>query len=186
MKEFGKGQKSIDLMNTRSLMDSMDKLTEKKSKAKQLKENGNAAFQQKAYSDAENFYSAAIELDSGSRLLWTNRAACRNTMKKYDEAISDCNTALSIDPECSRTIAEKGNALLGLKRFDEAKEVYESLRSLGKDASADFHLKKLHDVQDRVSQLSTVTLLRSVRIKISKKFPKAAVKKTKKQKRRQK
>ena len=169
IKEFGKGQRSIDLMNTRSLMDSMDKLqielTEKKSKAKQLKENGNAAFQKKEYSDAENFYSAAIELDIGSRLLWTNRAACRNTMEKYHEAISDCNTALSIDPECSRSITEKGNALLSLRRFDEAKEVFETLRSMGKDASADFHLKKLHDIQDKVSQLNTVNQIRFARIK---------------------
>ena len=155
-------------MNTRSLMNSMDKLqieiTEKKLKAKQLKENGNASFQKKAYLDAENFYSAAIELDIESRPLWTNRAACRNTMKNYDGAISDCNAALSIDPECSRSITEKGNALMGLRRFDEAKEVFESLRSLGRDASADFHLKKLHDVQDRISQ-NSVTLLRFFRIR---------------------
>ena len=74
-----------------------------------------------------------------------------------------------------------------MRRFDEAKEVFESLRPLGREASADFYLKKLHDIQDRISPLNSVTLILQNQIEISVKFPKAAVKKTKKkQKRRQK
>ena len=74
-------------------------------------------------------------------------------MKKYQEAISDCDSALSIDPEnfgpkCTKSITEKGHALLGLERFDEAKECYESLRSLGEDASVENLLKKLRDIQE--------------------------------------
>ena len=129
--------------------------TERKNKANQLKEKGNAAFHNKKYLDAEKFYSEAIELNTRSRPLWTSRAGCRNTMKKYEEAISDCDSGLSIDPKCSRSIIEKGIALVGLRRFDEAKEVFESLRPLGRYASADFHMKKLHDAQDRISQVKT-------------------------------
>ena len=69
-------------------------------------------------------------------------------MKKYQEAISDCDSALSIDPKCTKSITEKGNALLGLERFDEAKECYESLRSLGEDAFVENLLKKLRDIQE--------------------------------------
>ena len=69
-------------------------------------------------------------------------------MKKYQEAIADCNSALSIDPKCTQSITQKGNALLGLERFDEAKGCYESLRTLGENESADNLLKKLHDVQE--------------------------------------
>ena len=69
-------------------------------------------------------------------------------MKKYQEAMSDCNSALSIDPKCTQSITQKGNALLGLERFDEASECYESLRTLGENESADNLLKKLHDVQE--------------------------------------
>ena len=155
--EFQKREKSINLNNTRALMDSMEKMQsevmEKKTKSRQLKEMGNEAIQKRKYLDAEKFYSAALDIDIGSRPLWTNRAACRNLMKKYEEAISDCNTALSIDSKCRRSITEKGNALLSLRRFDEAKEVYESLRSLGETSSTDSLLKKLHDVQDRISLL---------------------------------
>ena len=69
-------------------------------------------------------------------------------MKKYEEAISDCETALSIDSKCIRSITQKGNALLGLSRFDEAKDCYKSLRSLGEEKSADKLLKKLQDTQE--------------------------------------
>ena len=123
-------------------------IIEQKKQAKKLKEFGNFAYSQKKYDVAEKYYSEAIELNRGCRLLWTNRAACRNTMKKYEEALSDCETALFIDPKCSRTIAQKGNALLNLGRFEEAKESFESLNSLGASASADKHMKKLHDVQE--------------------------------------
>ena len=69
-------------------------------------------------------------------------------MKKYQEAISDCDSALSIDPKCTKSITEKGNALFGLKRFDEAKVCYESLQPLGEDESAEKLLKKLNNVQE--------------------------------------
>ena len=154
VKEFEKQQKSTDLDSTPALMRSAETkhfgFIQKKQLAKELKDNGNKKFKQNKYKDAEDFYSQAIELNRGSRPLWTNRAACRNTMKKFTEAISDCETALSIDPKCTRSTIQKGNALLGLNRFDEASECYESLRSLGEDASAEKNLKKLHDAQDRI------------------------------------
>ena len=138
-------------------MNSMQKFTEvieKKKKADELKQKGNTEFYKKKYLDAERLYSQAIELNIGLRSLWTNRAACRNIMEKFEQAISDCDTALSIDPRCTRTIIQKGNALLGLRRFDEAKEVYESLRSLGDSEAADVNLKKLHDAQDTISDIN--------------------------------
>ena len=154
VKEFEKQQKSIDLDTTPALMNSAETkhlgIIQKKQLAKELKENGNKRFRQKKYNEAENLYSQAIELNRWSRPLWTNRAACRNMMKKFDEAISDCEIALSIDSKCTRSIRQKGNALLDLNRFDEARECYESLRSLGEDASAETNLKKLHDAQDRI------------------------------------
>ena len=121
---------------------------EKKNKARDLKEKGNVAFTKKKFEEAERCYSEAIKLSIGYRPFWTNRAKCRNVMKKYQEAISDCDSALSIDPKCTKSITEKGNALLGLGRFDEAKECYESLRPLGEDQSAEKLLKKLHEVQE--------------------------------------
>ena len=121
---------------------------------KELKEKGNAAFQKKNLQEAEKCYSEAIELNMGSRPLWTNRAICRNAMKKHDEAISDCDYALNINPKCTKSIAQKGNALLHLGLFDQAKVCYESLRPLGEGALADTYLKKLHDAQEKAEGFS--------------------------------
>ena len=46
-------------------------------------------------------------------------------------------------------MTQKGNARLGLGQYDEAKECYESLRSLGQKSTADQYLKKLSDAQER-------------------------------------
>ena len=150
--EFQKRQKSIDDDRKLAIMSSIPRkaaeVIEKKIKARELKEKGNVAFMIKKFEEAERCYSEAIKLNIGYRPFWTNRAKCRNAMKKYQEAISDCDSALSIDPKCTKSIIKKGNALLGLKRFDKAKECYESLRSLGDDVSAEKLLKKLHDVQE--------------------------------------
>ena len=75
---------------------------ENKEKALKLKQKGNDAFQKKKYEVAEKFYSDALQLNLDSRPLWTNRAICRNTMKKHDDALTDCMSALSIDPKCSK------------------------------------------------------------------------------------
>ena len=49
----------------------------------------------------------------------------------------------------TKTIIQKGNALLGLGQFDAAKECYESLRELGENSAADQNLKKLDDIQEK-------------------------------------
>ena len=147
--EFQKRQKSIDSDRKLAIMSSIPKIAteviEKKIKARDLTEKGDIAFMIKKFEEAEKCYSEAIQLNIGYSQFWINRAKCRNAMKKYQEAISDCDSALSIDPKCTKSITEKGNALLGLKRFDEAKECYESLRPLGEDASVEKLLKKETD-----------------------------------------
>ena len=117
--------------------------------SKALKEKGNLKFKRKSFVEAEKIYSEAIELNKGSRPLWTNRAICRNSMKNHKEAISDCESALSLNPKCTKSLVQKGNALIGLGLFDEAKICYESLRPLGEGALADSYLKKVHDAQER-------------------------------------
>ena len=73
-----------------------------KKKALELKEKGNDAFKRKKYEVAENFYSEALRLNSDSKPIRTNRAICRNAMKKHEDALADCMSALSIDPKCTK------------------------------------------------------------------------------------
>ena len=88
-----------------------------------------------------------------SRPLWTNRAICRNAMKKHEEAISDCESPRSITPKCIKSISQKGNALSALGLFDDARVCYESLRQLGEGRLAESYLKKLHNAQERFENL---------------------------------
>ena len=77
-------------------------MIENKKKASKLKEKGNDAFKRRKYEVAEKFYSEALEMNLDSRPLWTNRAICRNIMKKHEDALADCMSALSIDPKCTK------------------------------------------------------------------------------------
>ena len=72
---------------------------ENKKKALKLKEMGDDVFKLERYDVAERFYGEALKLNLDSGPIWTNRAICRNTMKKYEGALADCLAALSIDPK---------------------------------------------------------------------------------------
>ena len=74
-------------------------MIENKKKALKLKQMGNDVFKLKRYEVAEKFYTEALQLNLDSRPVWTNRAICRNTMKKHEDALADCLSALSIDPK---------------------------------------------------------------------------------------
>ena len=153
--KFRKAQKSIDstknLIPFNSFTQSASNLIEQKKQALAVKNEGNAAVQRQDFEMAEKYYTEALELNSASRPIWTNRAACRNIIGKHQEAIYDCEHALSIDPKCSRSITQKGNALLGLEKFAEAKQCYESLRSLNNNSLASDLLKKLQDIQEMIT-----------------------------------
>ena len=48
-----------------------------------------------------------------------------------------------------KSTTQKGDAYLGLGQFDEAKECYESLRTLADNSAVDQYLKKLDEAQER-------------------------------------
>ena len=75
---------------------------DKKRQAIKLKDDGTAAFKKKKYEVAEKLYSEGLEMNLDSRPLWTNRAICRNRMGKYEDALVDSLSALSIDPKCTK------------------------------------------------------------------------------------
>ena len=81
----------------------INEILKNRKRAKDLKESGKELFKWNIFAKAAECYSSAILLNPGDKQLWTNRAICRNRLKKYEEAISDCESALSIDPSCTKS-----------------------------------------------------------------------------------
>ena len=94
-------------------------MIENKKKASKLKEKGNDAFKKKKYEVAEKFYSEALQLNLDSRPVWTNRAICRNTMKKHEDALADCLSALSIDSKNTKKGIQIDEITLPLAGYDD-------------------------------------------------------------------
>ena len=145
VEEFEKRQKSIKpkSLALSDIITIKQRSDQKKAQAEALKNKGNHLFKNKIYIEAEQCYSMALELHPGCRILWTNRAICRNKMRKFDEAISDCDSALTLDPKCFKSIVQKGNAFVNSGRYDLARKCFESLRKLEKESLANTYLKKL-------------------------------------------
>lgn len=89
-----------------------------------MKDKGNDAFSAGNYTDAVNFYTKAIEIDSGNHVLYSNRSAAYAKAGKYDEALKDANKVLDINPTWVKGLSRKVAALIGMKRHDEAFEIF--------------------------------------------------------------
>ncbi|ORX58636.1 U-box-domain-containing protein [Piromyces finnis] len=76
--------------------------------AEKHKLQGNIFFKREQYEEAIKEYTTAIIKDSGNIVYFTNRALCYIRLKKFEEAINDCQKAIEIDK-----FSLKGNYLLG-------------------------------------------------------------------------
>jgi tetratricopeptide (TPR) repeat protein len=81
---------------------------------------GNDFYKAKNYSAAIASYTKAIELDTTSAALLTNRAAASLMLLQYKEAIQDCDAALAIESDNSKAYFRKATALKGLGKLNEA------------------------------------------------------------------
>lgn len=120
--------------------------------ATELKEKGNIALKENRFEDADSLYSEGLDLVKDFKVLWTNRAICRMKMKRYEDAISDCDWALRLDEKCPKAITQTGHAYFELGRFDESREWYQKLRKIGKGALADTYIKRLDVIEKQKSE----------------------------------
>ncbi|XP_072547286.1 tetratricopeptide repeat protein 12 isoform X2 [Salminus brasiliensis] len=96
-------------------------------RAKALKEKGNKAFAQGDYEVAVKFYTEGLEQLRDMQALYTNRAQALIKLKKYKEAISDCEWALKCNDTCIKAHVHMGRAHLALKNFSESRLCYEKI-----------------------------------------------------------
>ncbi|XP_046718070.1 tetratricopeptide repeat protein 12 isoform X2 [Silurus meridionalis] len=92
-----------------------------------LKEKGNQAFALEDYKLAVKMYTEGLEKLRDMPALYTNRAQALIKLKKYKEAISDCEWALKCNEKCIKAYVHMGRAHLGLGHFAESRLCYEKI-----------------------------------------------------------
>src|SRR5581483_3212306 len=89
-------------------------------RAESHKSKGNTHFSKKEYESAAKEYSAAITHNPSNVVYYTNRALCYLKLKKYDNVISDCKVAISMDMNSVKGHYMLGQALTEKADFDSA------------------------------------------------------------------
>jgi STIP1 homology and U-box containing protein 1 len=64
--------------------------------AEQLKDQGNIAYKNGEYQEAENLYTQAIQKYSRNPLIFTNRANARLKLQQWEGAVNDCLNSIEI------------------------------------------------------------------------------------------
>ncbi|RUS13537.1 hypothetical protein BC937DRAFT_95156 [Endogone sp. FLAS-F59071] len=106
-----------------------------------LREDGNKFFKADNFPEAVKLYSMAVDM-SWSRPLWdpmafqivreeltpvlSNRAAAYTSMNKFVDALVDAEMVTKLKKEWSKGWFRKGKALMGLKRYSDARAAYEA------------------------------------------------------------
>jgi len=97
-----------------------------------LKEEGNAQFGRGNYAEAVEAYTSALEIDpendNFNKALYANRAAALIHLKKYDDALNDCNRALELDPKYHKVLQRRGDVYMQLEEYEKALHDYENFR----------------------------------------------------------
>ncbi|WAO88614.1 J domain-containing protein [Fusarium falciforme] len=97
-----------------------------------MKEDGNADFKAGRLEDAIQKYTNALEIDPSNKnmnaKLLQNRAQCKIKLKQFDDAIADCERAISLDPGYTKARKTKANALGGAERWEDAVKEWKTVQ----------------------------------------------------------
>lgn len=91
----------------------------------------------KEYDKAYALYTEVLDLNPHNENIenmvkaYNGRSNCRYNQRRYEEAIAECNAALSLDPHAATSHLYKASALFDLERYDESISSYEAGMFLG-------------------------------------------------------
>jgi DnaJ family protein C protein 7 len=100
------------------------------------KKDGNDAFSSGNYEAAIEFYTGALQADAKEETptvraqLFCNRAAALELLGKLEEAVQDCNRALSLDANYLKAYLRRARAYTRMERYEEAVRDYEQAKKL--------------------------------------------------------
>eukprot|EP01088_Endostelium_zonatum_P019005 TRINITY_DN635_c0_g1_i1.p1 TRINITY_DN635_c0_g1~~TRINITY_DN635_c0_g1_i1.p1 ORF type:complete len:584 (+),score=193.96 TRINITY_DN635_c0_g1_i1:81-1832(+) len=95
-----------------------------KAQADKEKDLGNQALSAGNTEQAISHYTKAIELDPNNHILYSNRSAAYAKLKKYDQAVTDGDKAITIAPGWSKGYSRKGTALCFKGEYEDARATF--------------------------------------------------------------
>lgn len=98
--------------------------------ADEQKDKADAAFKEGIFRDAIVYYTRALRHTPRNERLLSNRSAAYCKISKYQLALDDVNLAMEIEPSWPKLHYRRGQALRGLRRWDEAVSAFEEGREL--------------------------------------------------------
>lgn len=90
-----------------------------------MKDQGNKALKKNKFEDAIKFYSQAIDLDKNNHVLYSNRSAAYAMLGKYQQALEDAESTITLKPDWAKGYSRKGSALAYLNKLDDSIKAYE-------------------------------------------------------------
>ncbi|CCF57580.1 hypothetical protein KAFR_0C05890 [Kazachstania africana CBS 2517] len=122
--------------------------------ADEYKQEGNTAFVAKDYQKAIDAFTKAIEVsETPNHVLYSNRSAAYTSSKQYEQALSDADECIKINPSWAKGYTRKGAALQGLHKYEEAEQCYnETLKIDPNNAIAKDSLAQIVSAQQSASR----------------------------------
>ncbi|KAK4200573.1 hypothetical protein QBC40DRAFT_173740 [Triangularia verruculosa] len=103
-------------------------------KLDRMKEEGNSEYKAGRWQSAFDLYTGALEVDPGNKgtnsKLYQNRALCRIKLRQFDDAIADCEKAISLDPSYLKARKTKANALGLAEKWEAAVREWKAIQEL--------------------------------------------------------
>uniref|UniRef100_A0A1B6M3I0 J domain-containing protein n=1 Tax=Graphocephala atropunctata TaxID=36148 RepID=A0A1B6M3I0_9HEMI len=105
-------------------------------KIKELKEQGNEAFNSGKLTEAYTLYTDALKIDPNNKStnakLHNNRATVSYKLRRINEAVTDCTAALNLDSKYLKALLRRAKCYMDLEQYEEAVQDYEKLCSMDK------------------------------------------------------
>jgi len=121
---------------------------------KQKKEEGNEAFKSGKLSEAHKLYSEALEIDPCNKFtnakLYFNRATVAAKLKRLEDSIKDCTSALELDEKYLKALLRRAKSHLDLEHYEDAVHDYEAANRMDR-GNAEVR-QSLHQAKVRLKQ----------------------------------
>ncbi|KAB5516911.1 small glutamine-rich tetratricopeptide repeat-containing protein A [Coniochaeta sp. 2T2.1] len=103
-------------------------------KLSRTKEEADSDLKSRRYQSAIDKYTSALDIDpankqTNSKML-RNMATAKIQLKQFDEAIADCERAISLDPSYMNARKTKANAFGGAERWEDAVREWKSIQEM--------------------------------------------------------